>query len=157
MDRRECLYTVLGVDSTSQTDIRAVYLKHARSLHPDKNKGPDANGKFQVLNKAYLTLSHPNSSSAYDAFQSDPNQQNVQLQLVPCQQDGECEVVTNTVSLTITVKSPSFFKQWGPMCKELYQNLNTDYTLVICQLLMMACLKNTNTNRLWGHDLPFIE
>ncbi len=45
----------------------------------------------------------------------------------------------------------------GPIEPPLDQSLHMDHALVSCQLVMMAGLKDANTNYLRRHDLPLIE
>ncbi len=62
-------YTMLGVHpSASAIDIRRAYRKLSKDYHPDTTllPKPIATAKFQQLNEAYGTLSHPERRSAYD-------------------------------------------------------------------------------------------
>ncbi|MGB3405426.1 MAG: J domain-containing protein [Microcoleaceae cyanobacterium] len=62
-------YTLLGVHpSASVIEIRACYRKLSKSYHPDTTLLPQsvATVKFQQLNEAYATLSHPQRRSVYD-------------------------------------------------------------------------------------------
>mmetsp|Transcript_26771 Transcript_26771/g.77303 ORF Transcript_26771/g.77303 Transcript_26771/m.77303 type:complete len:214 (+) Transcript_26771:69-710(+) len=52
------LYSVLGVSRTaSKSSIKAAYLRLAKKLHPDVNKGAEAPQKFQKVREAYEVLS----------------------------------------------------------------------------------------------------
>jgi curved DNA-binding protein len=66
------LYEVLGVerDATAQ-DIQRAYRKLARRYHPDVNKDPAAERRFQEISEAYEVLSDPESRRRYDAFGPD--------------------------------------------------------------------------------------
>ncbi|CAM9500673.1 unnamed protein product, partial [Ectocarpus fasciculatus] len=55
MDSR--YHRVVGVRSgASIADVRAAYLRKARELHPDKNRGVDTTVHFQELQAAYDSL-----------------------------------------------------------------------------------------------------
>lgn len=62
-------YEVLGVgrDATAQ-DIQRAYRRLARTYHPDVNKDPAAERRFQEISEAYEVLSDPESRRRYDAF-----------------------------------------------------------------------------------------
>lgn len=67
------LYEVLGVDrGASEDEIKKAFRKKARTLHPDVNKGPDAEDKFKELNEAYDVLSDPKKRAQYDRFGTIP-------------------------------------------------------------------------------------
>ena len=57
----QCIYDALGVEKTADAaTIRKAYLKLAIQLHPDKNPDdPEANERFQTLQKIYSILSDP--------------------------------------------------------------------------------------------------
>ena len=58
-------YEILGVDSAAGiSDIKAAFRRLAKQFHPDKN--PENNGHFELILKAYETLSDENSKLAYD-------------------------------------------------------------------------------------------
>ena len=62
-------YSLLGVHpSASVIEIRQAYRKLSKHYHPDTTELPQetAKLKFQQLNEAYGTLSHPERRSAYD-------------------------------------------------------------------------------------------
>ncbi|MGB3535235.1 MAG: J domain-containing protein [Microcoleaceae cyanobacterium] len=62
-------YALLGVHpSASVIEIRRAYRKLSKSYHPDTTVLPQqtATVKFQQLNEAYATLSHPERRSVYD-------------------------------------------------------------------------------------------
>lgn len=65
-------YRILGVDRTATPDeIQRAYRRLARTYHPDVNKDPDAEGRFQEVSEAYDVLSDPESRRRYDAFGPD--------------------------------------------------------------------------------------
>jgi curved DNA-binding protein len=65
-------YEVLGVSrDADQSEIQRVYRKLARTLHPDVNKDPGAEGRFKDLSEAYDVLSDPDQRKRYDAFGED--------------------------------------------------------------------------------------
>ena len=65
-------YEVLGVgrDATAQ-DIQRAYRKLARTYHPDVNKDPAAERRFQEISEAYEVLSDPESRRRYDVLGPD--------------------------------------------------------------------------------------
>jgi curved DNA-binding protein len=70
-DRRD-FYEVLGVSrDASPEDIQRAYRKLARTYHPDVNKDPDAEARFQEIAEAYDVLSDPDTRRRYDAFGHD--------------------------------------------------------------------------------------
>jgi curved DNA-binding protein len=72
MAEAQDFYEVLGVgrDATAQ-EIQRVYRKLARTYHPDVNKDPAAERRFQEISEAYEVLSDPESRRRYDAFGPD--------------------------------------------------------------------------------------
>jgi len=62
-------YHVLGVHSgATDEDIKKVYKKLARKLHPDRNPSPKAEKRFKKINEAYEILSDPTKRKMYDEF-----------------------------------------------------------------------------------------
>ncbi len=60
-------YQTLGLPRTaSAEEIRRAFRKLARQYHPDVNKGPDAEKKFQAINEAHEVLSDPDKRRRYD-------------------------------------------------------------------------------------------
>ena len=65
-------YETLGVTRTaSDEEIKKAYRKLALKWHPDRNKGIGSKEKFQYINKAYATLSNPQSKVSYDRGNSE--------------------------------------------------------------------------------------
>src|SRR3954471_12454042 len=60
-------YEVLGVprDADEET-IRRAYRQLARQYHPDVNKDPGAEERFQEVSEAYEVLSDPEKRERYD-------------------------------------------------------------------------------------------
>jgi curved DNA-binding protein len=70
-DRRD-FYEVLGVPRDAPPDeIQRAYRKLARTYHPDVNKDPEAESRFQEVAEAYDVLSDPDTRERYDAFGHD--------------------------------------------------------------------------------------
>jgi curved DNA-binding protein len=70
-DRRD-FYEVLGVSRDASPDeIQRAYRKLARTYHPDVNKDPGAEARFQEIAEAYDVLSDPDTRRRYDAFGHD--------------------------------------------------------------------------------------
>src|SRR5262245_42042381 len=70
-DRRE-FYEILGVGrNASQEEIQRSYRRLARTYHPDVNKDPEAEARFQEIAEAYDVLSDPDTRRRYDAFGHD--------------------------------------------------------------------------------------
>ena len=62
-------YDVLGVQpGASEGDLKKAYRKLAMKWHPDRNKSPEANEKFQSISRAYDVLSDPEKRKVYDAY-----------------------------------------------------------------------------------------
>ncbi|MEA5576791.1 J domain-containing protein [Anabaena sp. UHCC 0451] len=62
-------YSLLGLHpSASVIDIRRAYRELSKQYHPDTTELPDyvATAKFQEINEAYATLSHPEQRFSYD-------------------------------------------------------------------------------------------
>ncbi len=60
-------YEVLGVPrNAGAAAIKKAYRKLAREYHPDINKGPDAQRRFQEISEAYEVLSDPEKRKRYD-------------------------------------------------------------------------------------------
>lgn len=50
-------YVILGIAaSASQSEVKAAYRRLAKRHHPDVNKGPNAQAKFQSISSAYELL-----------------------------------------------------------------------------------------------------
>ena len=50
----------------SDTDIKKAFRKLSLEFHPDRNKDPNAQSKFQEINEAYETLSDAQKRRQYD-------------------------------------------------------------------------------------------
>ena len=62
-------YETLGVGRDAKADeIQRAYRKLARTYHPDVNKDPGAERRFQEISEAYDVLSDPETRRRYDAF-----------------------------------------------------------------------------------------
>ena len=56
--RQATHYQVLGIQpSASDKDIKTEYFKLAKKYHPDLNPDEKARAKFEIVQKAYETLS----------------------------------------------------------------------------------------------------
>ena len=64
------LYAVLGVaKGATQDEIRKIYKKLARTLHPDVNPGDEgAEARFREVSAAYAVLSDPDKRKLYDQY-----------------------------------------------------------------------------------------
>jgi molecular chaperone DnaJ len=61
-------YEILGVSkNATQDEIKSAYRKLALQYHPDRNKSPDAEGKFKEMSEAYAVLSDQEKRRQYDA------------------------------------------------------------------------------------------
>ena len=56
--RQPNLYQILGIEpSASEKDVKLEYFKLAKKFHPDLNPDESARQKFEMVQKAYETLS----------------------------------------------------------------------------------------------------
>mmetsp|Transcript_9518 Transcript_9518/g.11042 ORF Transcript_9518/g.11042 Transcript_9518/m.11042 type:complete len:318 (+) Transcript_9518:258-1211(+) len=63
----EDLYEILGVSSAAnKKELKSAYRKLALKYHPDVNKQPDAEAKFQRIKSAYNILADSEERAAYD-------------------------------------------------------------------------------------------
>ncbi|KAK2463402.1 hypothetical protein APHAL10511_004488 [Amanita phalloides] len=63
------LYKVLDLSpSASDRDIKHAYKKLSKKYHPDKNKDPEAQGKFVDIAHAYEVLSNDEKRKIYDRY-----------------------------------------------------------------------------------------
>jgi curved DNA-binding protein CbpA len=64
-------YQLLGVPpAATDSDIHAAYRRLARAHHPDVDRSPGAEERFEAISAAYDVLSDPHCRSAYDALRS---------------------------------------------------------------------------------------
>ncbi len=62
-------YAILGVSRDAKTDdIRKAYRKLAKQYHPDVNKSPGAEAKYQEINEAYEVLKDSAKRERYDTL-----------------------------------------------------------------------------------------
>jgi molecular chaperone DnaJ len=60
-------YETLGVSrNATQDEIKSAYRKLALQYHPDRNKSPDAEGKFREMSEAYAILADQEKRRQYD-------------------------------------------------------------------------------------------
>ena len=63
------LYETLEIsEGASESEIKKAYRKLARKYHPDVNKSPEAEEKFNEINAAYEILSDKEKKAQYDQF-----------------------------------------------------------------------------------------
>ena len=66
--KQKCNYDVLGVKpGASSAEIKSAYYEKSKKYHPDRNKEPGSEQKFQEVNNAYEVLSNEESRANYDA------------------------------------------------------------------------------------------
>ncbi len=69
MSQKRDYYEVLGVArEAGADDIKRAYRKMAVQYHPDRNKDPDAEGRFKEAAEAYEVLSDPEKRARYDRY-----------------------------------------------------------------------------------------
>ncbi len=67
MAEKRDYYEVLGVQrNASKDEIKDTYRKLAMQYHPDRNKAPEAEGKFKEISEAYAVLSDDEKRQQYD-------------------------------------------------------------------------------------------
>ena len=67
MAEKRDYYEVLGVQRNAAKDeIKDAYRKLALQYHPDRNKAPEAEGKFKEISEAYAVLSDDEKRQQYD-------------------------------------------------------------------------------------------
>src|SRR2546428_7871464 len=68
-DTKRDYYQILEVPRDSKPDeIKNAYRKLALKYHPDRNKSPEAEGKFKEISEAYAVLSDDEKRKQYDAY-----------------------------------------------------------------------------------------
>jgi len=68
LSRRD-YYDILSVPrNANKDDIKNAYRKLALQYHPDRNKSPEAEGKFKEISEAYAVLSDDEKRAQYDQF-----------------------------------------------------------------------------------------
>jgi molecular chaperone DnaJ len=69
MTTKRDYYEVLNVArNASKQEIKKAYRKLALKYHPDRNKSPEAEGKFKEISEAYAVLSDDEKRVQYDQF-----------------------------------------------------------------------------------------
>lgn len=67
MEEKPCLYSILGVTpAATLEEIKRAYRGLAAEYHPDKNKSPDAAGRFREISDAYELLCEETKKVQYD-------------------------------------------------------------------------------------------
>jgi len=60
-------YEILGVSrNATQDEVKGAYRKLALQYHPDRNKSPEAEGRFREVSEAYAVLADQEKRKQYD-------------------------------------------------------------------------------------------
>jgi len=74
--KKDDYYAILNVSrGATEVEIKKSYRKLALVFHPDKNKAPEAEEAFKLVNSAFQCLSDPVKRRHYDAYGSEDPQQ----------------------------------------------------------------------------------
>ncbi|XP_038067650.1 uncharacterized protein LOC119737397 [Patiria miniata] len=94
-------YEVLGVSSeASEDDIKKYYRRQCMLVHPDKNDHPNAREAFQILQKAYDTLTDPIKRRDFE-MESKYTHMNEEMEDFVKKMEEKMEEVLNTLSCDV--------------------------------------------------------
>ena len=139
-------YEILGINENAGPEIiKAAYRKLAKCYHPDKNKDPDAAGKFIYITNAYHYLIDPDNkdliSSLFNMDEGEPTEFTHSYGFnTTYQQEKERQERARAYSKMryddFVNEADAFKKAWY-----FYPVMTVHFTLIIlCALMFMVCI-----------------
>lgn len=120
-------YDILGVtENATQKDLKRAYWKKAKTLHPDKNKAPDAKEQFILLQEAYEFLIGVKTGKINPAFGDEVND------FIKWWYKKEAEIIRERAKKRANMKRNQFLSD----VEEFKQYYYLNYTIQIISILV---------------------